>query len=61
MNYLYQHFKRQSMMEDFAFHSGPHPGDPMPDFSLSTIDGMHVHKEDFVGERPLLLTMGSIT
>ncbi len=61
MNYLYPHFKRQSMIEDSSFHSGPQPGDPMPDFNLLTTDGQHVRKEDFVGERPLLLTMGSIT
>lgn len=33
----------------------------MPDFDLRTIEGDRVRKSDFVGQRPLLLTMGSVT
>lgn len=48
-------------MEDMSFRTGPRPGEPMPDFELLTTDGGHVRKEDFVGKKPLLLTMGSFT
>jgi peroxiredoxin len=33
----------------------------MPDFDLPTTDGGRVRKHDFVGQRPLLLTFGSVT
>jgi FPC/CPF motif-containing protein YcgG len=33
----------------------------MPEFDLPTTDGGRVRKNDFVGQQPLLLTMGSVT
>ncbi len=33
----------------------------MPDFELATTDGDRVSKNDFVGERPLLLVFSSVT
>jgi hypothetical protein len=61
MEYRYPHFKRELLMEDMEFSAGPPPGHPMPDFDLPTTDGGRVRKDDFVGERPLLLIFGSVT
>ncbi|MBV7697373.1 thioredoxin family protein [Streptomyces sp. TRM70350] len=49
------------MIEDMRFHTGPRPGEEMPDFDLPTVDGGRVTKSDFAGRTPLLLTMGSVT
>lgn len=61
MEYRYLHFNRKLLMEDVAFAGGPSPGQQMPDFDLPTTDGGRVRKGDFVGQRPLLLTFGSVT
>lgn len=61
MQYRFPHFKRELMLEDLRFHSGPQPGQPMPDFELTTTDGRQIKKSDFVGLKPLLLTFGSVT
>ncbi len=61
MDYRYHHFERSLLMDDLTFTGGPQPGQPMPDFDLPTIDGARVRKEDFVGQRPLLLTFASVT
>lgn len=47
--------------EDVAFRVGPRPGDPMPDFELPTTDGRTIRKADFVTERPVLITLASMT
>jgi hypothetical protein len=60
-DYRYPHFRRQLLLEDRAFTGGVRPGDALPDFDLPTTDGGRVRKADFVGERPLLLTFGSVT
>ena len=60
MEYRYAHFKRQLVMEDMAFTSGPRPGEPFPDFDLPTTDGDRVRFADYTG-RSLLITFGSIT
>lgn len=59
--YLYPHFRRTLILEDMAFRAGPKPGESMPDFDLPTIDGGRITKSDFVGQRPLVLTFGSVT
>ncbi|MDP9357200.1 MAG: redoxin domain-containing protein [Chloroflexota bacterium] len=61
LNYRYPHFTRGILLDDMAFRGGPYPGQPLPDFDLPTTDGGCVHKRDFVGRRPLLLTCTSIT
>jgi hypothetical protein len=61
LEYRYPHFRRRLIFEDMSFQDGPAPGDPMPDFELPTSDGRIVHKADYVGRRPVLFTMGSIT
>ncbi|MBI4424205.1 MAG: redoxin domain-containing protein [Elusimicrobia bacterium] len=43
------------------FRGGPRPGEPFPDFDLPTIDGSRVRKDQFVGQRPVLVTLGSAT
>ncbi len=61
MHYRYPYFKREIFFEDMAFRSGPLPGRPMPDFDLPTTGGGRIGRSDFVGQRPLLLTLASIT
>ena len=61
MEYRYPHFKREHLVRDMDFGGGPSPGQPMPDFELPTTDGGTVRLGDFVGQRPLLLTFGSVT
>jgi hypothetical protein len=61
MAYRYPHFHTSLLFEDMSFRAGPRPGEPMPEFDLPTTDGDRVRKSDFVGRRPLLLTMGSVT
>ena len=61
MEYRYDHFSRQLLMEDMAWRGGVPPGEEMPDFDLETTDGGRVRKSDFVGVRPLLLSFGSVT
>lgn len=39
MEYGYQHFKRELLLEDMAWRGGPRPGEAMPDFDLPTTDG----------------------
>ena len=61
MEYRYDHFSRELLMEDMAWRGGPEPGEEMPDFHLATTDGGRVRKSDFVGMRPVLLSFGSVT
>ncbi|WP_165985233.1 deiodinase-like protein [Streptomyces sp. YIM 98790] len=61
MTYRYPHFHTRLVLEDLRFTTGPRPGEAMPDFDLPTTDGGRVRKEDFLGRRPLLLTVGSVT
>jgi hypothetical protein len=61
MQYRYPHFKREILIEDLSFHGGPYPGQQLPDFDLPTTDGNRIRKRDFVGQRPLLFTLASIT
>jgi len=61
LDYRYSHFTRAILLADMAFRGGPYPGQTLPDFDLPTTDGDRVHKRDFVGRRPLLLTCTSIT
>ncbi len=61
MDYRYDHFSRRLLIEDMAFHAGPQPGEAMPDFELVTSEGERVRKQDLLGGKPMLLTMGSFT
>ncbi|MGK5448622.1 deiodinase-like protein [Streptomyces radiopugnans] len=61
MTYRYPHFHTRLVVDDMRFRAGPRPGEQMPDFDLPTVDGGCVGKSDFVGRKPLLLTMGSVT
>ena len=61
MEYRYPHFKRELLMEDMGFSAGPPLGEPMPDFDLPTTNGGRIRKSDFVGERSVLLIIGSFT
>jgi hypothetical protein len=36
--YRFERFQRQLLAEDFAFQGGPRPGEPFPDFELTTVD-----------------------
>lgn len=61
VQYRYPRFKRGILFDDLAFRGGPLPGQQMPDFDLPTTDGGRIRKGDFVGRRPLLLVLASIT
>lgn len=61
MTYRYAHFQRGLVLEDFGFHGGPAPGEPMPNFDLEALDGGRIRKADFVGKQPLLMIFASYT
>lgn len=57
--YLYDHVKRKTLMEDMSFSEhAPKPGDRMPQFDLSSVDGDRVRMADFAGRKPVLLITG---
>ena len=61
-DYRYEHFTTKRLLQDIRFgRSAPRQGDALPEFDLATADGGRVNKTDFVGDRPLLLILGSIT
>ncbi len=61
-DYRYDHFTTRRLLQDIRFRgSAPRQGDPLPEFDMVTTDGNRVNKTDFVGDRPLLLILGSIT
>lgn len=60
MDYRYEHFGLELMREDSSFQHAPLPGNPAPDFELTTTEGNRLRKADFLGER-LLLTFASFT
>ena len=61
-DYRYEHFTTKRLLQDIRFsRSAPRQGDALPEFDLATTDGGRVNKTDFVGDRPLLLILGSIT
>ena len=39
MEYAYQHFTRELLVEDLAWRGGPRPGQQMPEFDLPTTGG----------------------
>jgi peroxiredoxin len=60
--YRYPHFQRKMMMEDMlSFRGGPKPGEEFPDFQLTTLDGDSLTKKSLTGDRPVLITIGSVT
>jgi len=60
VEYRYEHFKRQLLIDDMAFTAGPTPGEPLPDFDLATSEGGRVRRSELLGQ-PLLVTIGSFT
>jgi hypothetical protein len=61
-DYRYEHFTTKRLLQDIRFgKSTPRQGEALPEFDLATTDGGRVTKTDFVGDRPLLLILGSIT
>ncbi len=61
MDYRFNHFRRQHLLDDLQFHAGPAPGRPVPDFDLPVVTGGVVRKSDHMGSRPALLTFASLT
>lgn len=59
--YRFDHFHLDALLGDLTFRSGKEPGWQVPDFDLPTVTGGRVRKRDFMGNRPVLLTFGSIT
>lgn len=58
--YRYSHFERTLMKEDSGLRPTPGPGDPLPQFDLTTTDHGHVKSHDFIG-RKLFITFASVT
>jgi thiol-disulfide isomerase/thioredoxin len=59
--YRFDHLTLPLVMRDMRFErTDPAPGDHVPSFDLSTIDGGHL-RSDNLGERPVLLIFGSST
>jgi hypothetical protein len=62
MDYRFEHFSAGLLKEDAAFTDAGAPGSAMPDFDLPTVDGTRARRADFLQrQRPLLLTVGSVT
>ena len=61
MNYRFERFRREQLIEDLTFRAGQEPGSPVPDFDLPTVTGGRIRKADFVGQRPVLFTFASLT
>jgi alkyl hydroperoxide reductase subunit AhpC len=60
--YNYQHFSRE-LFHDLAGteFSGPGPGERVPDFKATTLDGEAVRLSDFAKKKNVLLVFGSAT
>lgn len=61
MDYRFDRFRREQLLEDRSFRAGHVPGWQMPDFDLPTVTGGRIRKADFMGQRPVLFTFGSLT
>lgn len=61
MDYRYDHLSREVMMGDASFGDSGRPGTMMPHFDLPTVDGGRAQRTDTMGQRPLLMTFGSVT
>lgn len=61
MPYSFHRFDASLREERVAFAERGKPGSIMPDFDLATVDGARVGRDQFIGERPLLLNFASIT
>jgi peroxiredoxin len=59
--YRFDRFKRQFILEDLGFHAGPRPGEPFPEFELTTVDGGTVSRGDFIEKQPMLMIFSSFT
>lgn len=46
MEYRYDHFRRELLMDDMAWRGGVPPSEEMPDFDLHTTKGEHTHQGD---------------
>lgn len=59
--YAYKHVSPEILFKDLQFgDSAPKPGDRLPEFDLSTVDGGQLKTSDLTG-RPVLLVTGSFT
>ncbi|MBI4377336.1 MAG: hypothetical protein HY549_12925 [Elusimicrobia bacterium] len=59
--YRYPRFKSKYLVRDLSFQRGPAPGQPFPNFDLELVDGGRIRKEDLLGRKPFLITLGSAT
>lgn len=60
--YRYDSFTTRLMLADLRFGPGaPRPGDPFPDFDLTTLDGARLRSEDLLRRRPFVIVLGSLT
>lgn len=59
-DYRFPRFRRQLLAHDLAWEGGPPPGEPFPDFNLTTLDGGTLRRDDLLGE-PFLMVFASYT
>lgn len=59
--YRFERFQRQLLLHDLRFEGGPGPGEPFPDFELTTIDGKQVTRDGLTRQRPVLMVLSSFT
>ena len=60
--YRYRKFTTNLLLRDMRFNKlAPKAGNPFPEFKLETTEGNIISKQDFVGNKPLLLIFGSLT
>ncbi len=60
--YRYQKFTMNLLFRDLRFNkNAPKAGEVFPNFDLTTTAGIQIKKNDYVGNKPLLLIFGSLT
>lgn len=58
--YRYPQFYRELLAHDFVWEGGRPPGEPFPDFEVTTLDGGTLRRDDLLGE-PFLIVFASYT
>lgn len=61
MEYAYPSFRLPVLLDQVAFGTGPYPGEPFPDFDLSTADGQGITRAALLEQGPALITLASFT
>ncbi len=59
--YRFPRFQRELLAHDLAWEGGPPPGEPFPEFELTTLDGGTLRRDDLLGREPFLILFASYT